>query len=250
VNFYKRFIGDIQAKTGNLSLAEFGAYDRLLDHYYSTEQPIPADADECYRICRAMSKEERKAVDKVIARFFERTDKGYVQSKAEEQIAAALPLIQAARENGKKGGRPKKPKTQTEPAGFSKETQSEPSSKASQSQISPSDEGEGTRKRVVRPDDVTEQTWADWTQLRKTKRATVTETVIAGAREEAGKAGLPLERFLAIWCRRGSMGLEASWLKPEERRPSQPSGQPHKFAAASRAIFGPSSQEVIDVETH
>jgi uncharacterized protein YdaU (DUF1376 family) len=42
VNFYKRFIGDIQAKTGALSLAEFGAYDRLLDHYYSTEKAVPA----------------------------------------------------------------------------------------------------------------------------------------------------------------------------------------------------------------
>ena len=138
MNFYKRFIGDIQAKTGNLSLAEFGAYDRLLDHYYSTEVAIPADMDECYRICRAMSKDERKAVDKVVARFFELTETGYVQHKAAEQIAATLPLIEAARTNGKKGGRPRKPKTDKEPTGFLNKTQSEPRAKASQSQISTS----------------------------------------------------------------------------------------------------------------
>ena len=70
---------------------------------------------------------------------------------------------------------------------------------------------------VVKPDDVDPQTWADWCQLRKAKRATVSLTVIDGARDEAAKAGMSLEPFLKIWCRRGSQGLEASWLKPDER---------------------------------
>lgn len=135
MNFYKRFIGDIQAKTGGLTLAEFGAYDRLLDHYYSTEQPIAAK--EVHRICRAMSAAERAAVDSVLERFWTLTEGGYTQAKADEVIAKAKPLIEAARSNGKLGGRPKK-ETQPEPAGFSEITQGEPSSKAiqSQSQIS------------------------------------------------------------------------------------------------------------------
>jgi hypothetical protein len=85
----------------------------------------------------------------------------------------------------------------------------------------PSGEGVGTRKRasaIARPADVTEQTWSDWLQLRKSKRAPVTETVIAGASREAVKAGMDLERFLAIWCTRGSQGLQADWLTPDERR--------------------------------
>lgn len=75
-----------------------------------------------------------------------------------------------------------------------------------------------TRKRVPRPQDVTEQTWDDWTALRKAKRAPVTQTVVDGAIREAGKAGMPLEAFLQVWCRRGSQGLEAAWLKPDERQ--------------------------------
>ena len=81
------------------------------------------------------------------------------------------------------------------------------------------EEGE-TRKRAttpIRPDDVDEQVWQDWVQLRKAKKATVSPTVIAEARIEAGKAGLTLERFLAVWCARGSQGLMADWLKPNER---------------------------------
>lgn len=70
---------------------------------------------------------------------------------------------------------------------------------------------------VVKPDDVDPQTWADWCQLRKAKRATVSLTVIDGARNEAAKAGMSLESFLKVWCRRGSQGLEAEWLKSNER---------------------------------
>jgi hypothetical protein len=81
------------------------------------------------------------------------------------------------------------------------------------------EEGE-SRKRAsspTRPEGVAEQTWTDWLQLRKSKKAPVTATVLAGAQREAEKAGLSLEAFLQVWCTRGSQGLQADWLKPEER---------------------------------
>lgn len=85
-------------------------------------------------------------------------------------------------------------------------------------EIPPSSEGGKGRSRApARPEDVSEQTWSDWLQLRKSKKAPVTETVIAGARAEAAKAGLPIEEFLRVWCTRGSQGLQADWLRPEER---------------------------------
>jgi hypothetical protein len=52
-------------------------------------------------------------------------------------------------------------------------------------------------------------------QLRKDKRAAVTETVLAAAREEAAKASMTLEEFLKVWCVRGSQGLQASWLNQQ-----------------------------------
>ena len=70
---------------------------------------------------------------------------------------------------------------------------------------------------LPRPDGVTETTWADWHALRKAKRAPVTATVLAQAVEQAQLAGVPLERFLRIWCARGSQGLEAAWLRGNER---------------------------------
>lgn len=116
----------------------------------------------------------------------------------------------------------------------------------------------------ARPDDVGEQVWADWLRLRKDKRAPVTDTVVSQARIEAGKAKLSLERFLAIWCARGSQGLQAEWLRDSER--SGGSNGPKSFrerdaehAAAEVAKWGGGriadrgrrTQETIEMEaTH
>lgn len=75
-----------------------------------------------------------------------------------------------------------------------------------------------------KPDGVTDRVWTDWLQLRKAKRAPVTETVITGAEREAVKARMSLDEFLSIWCRRGSQGLEADWIKPGERRAAEVRG--------------------------
>ena len=71
---------------------------------------------------------------------------------------------------------------------------------------------------VACPPDVGLQEWEDWLSLRKAKKAPVTETVLKSARKEAEKAGVTLNAFLTIWCARGSQGLEASWLKTNERQ--------------------------------
>lgn len=78
------------------------------------------------------------------------------------------------------------------------------------------------RPSVARPPDVEDETWQDWLSLRKAKRAPVTATVVKEARAEAEKAGMPLTRFLEIWCSRGSQGLQAEWLKPDARGQNQP----------------------------
>lgn len=123
MNYYERYIGDIQRDTGHLSCAEMGAYDRLLDHYYATEAPLPDDLDTLCRIARAMTPAERKAVASVVKQFFSREEDGCLhQGKADKVVASAQVRIGAAKENGKKGGRPRKHNpevTQQKPTGFS-----------------------------------------------------------------------------------------------------------------------------------
>lgn len=74
---------------------------------------------------------------------------------------------------------------------------------------------EAKKNAIACPPDVSEQVWQDWLALRKAKKATVTQTVIDGAKKEADKLGWPLEKFLVEWCTRGSQGLKAEWVAPK-----------------------------------
>lgn len=97
------------------------------------------------------------------------------------------------------------------------------------------------RPSVARPHDVDEGTWGDWLALRKAKRAPVTETVVKQARVEAGKANIPLTRFLEIWCARGSQGLQADWLHAGEL------GQPRAGPAPQKPM-GKQAQGLMALE--
>jgi uncharacterized protein YdaU (DUF1376 family) len=68
--WYAFYVGDYARDTAHLSLLEHGAYRLLLDHYYATGHPLPNDLSKLYRICRARSPAERKAVSLVASEFF------------------------------------------------------------------------------------------------------------------------------------------------------------------------------------
>lgn len=87
-------------------------------------------------------------------------------------------------------------------------------------------------KALVRPDDVDQQVWIDWVQLRKAKKAPVTATVLKTARKEAALARMTLTAFLEVWCARGSQGLEAAWLHSSDK--------PSQFAKPAPSITVPS----------
>ena len=112
-NFWNRWIGDYQRDTGHLTCAEVGAYDRLLDHYYATEVPLPGDPDACARIARAMTKDEKKAVVSVLEQFFTLQDGKYIQKRTVVEIAKLQGQRETKAANGTKGGRPPKILTET-----------------------------------------------------------------------------------------------------------------------------------------
>lgn len=113
MNYWERHIGDYARDAGHLTMLEHGAYTLLLDRYYSTEQAIPSD--QAHRVCRARSREERAAVDAVLAEFFHLVNGAWVNGRASREVEKAQTKIEAARTNGAKGGRPKKNPDATEP---------------------------------------------------------------------------------------------------------------------------------------
>lgn len=113
-------------------------------------------------------------------------------------------------------------------------------------------EGKPARKRAAGPecpDGVTAQTWSDFLDLRRKKRAPVTQTVIAGAKSEAFKAGIELESFLAIWCLRGSQGLQAEWLKPDELKSAKPMSFRERDTQAAAARVAEMTGGILDART-
>ena len=102
MNYYRRWIADYQAKTQHLSMAEEGAYTRLLDFCYAHEGPLPANQKELFRIAKAVSRSDRKAVTNVVEKFFILMHDGYHNSRADEEIGVAKQAIERQREEGRK----------------------------------------------------------------------------------------------------------------------------------------------------
>ncbi len=102
--WYKFHIGDYLAETAHLADAEDLAYRRLLDWYYISEQPLPLDLAAVVRRVQL----DEDVVAPVLNEFFERTDAGYINSRADKEIASRAARVEINRNSGKLGGRPKK----------------------------------------------------------------------------------------------------------------------------------------------
>lgn len=140
MNYYPRYIGDYVAATLHLTMQQDGAFTRLLDWSYANERPIP-HANR-YAIARATTAREKADVDAVLGEFFQQGPEGWVNERVSKEVERARPKMEAARSNGRKGGRPRTkepiPEPKENPLGFEDGTQgdaqqgtgTEPSTKA------------------------------------------------------------------------------------------------------------------------
>lgn len=228
MHYYQFSIGDYRAATAHLSNEEDLAYRRLLDMYYDTEQKIPLDTQWVSRRLRIDS----HVVKDVLNDMFVKHEDGWFHARCADVIEQYHAMAEKNRANGRLGGRKKNPVG----------SDSQPIAKATINQELLTNNHKPKRENatvVARPLDVSEQVWGDWLQLRKTKKASVTETVVNGARQEAKKINWTLEQFLVEWCTRGSQGLKAEWIKPDQQTLSQ-TGQMNQRVASglTRGLIG------------
>jgi uncharacterized protein YdaU (DUF1376 family) len=85
--WYPFYSGDYLRDTAHLSLAEDGAYRRLLDYCYSTGKPIPTSREQAFRICRAFTPIEQEAVSSVLTQFFFEKSDGLHNKRADVELA-------------------------------------------------------------------------------------------------------------------------------------------------------------------
>ena len=203
MHFYQFHIGDYKSHTHHLSPMEDLAFRRLLDHYYLHEAPIK-QRDIARQIGMRDSEQE---VLTVLNEFFVSTDKGFVNPRADEEIAKYRKFS----EDGKKGAAKR----------WHKDGNGEANSPPNATPIATNNQEPITNNHkpikeratvVATPDGVSQSVWDDFKTLRKAKKAPITQRAIDGLIAEANKAGWSLEQALTECCVRGWQAFKAEWV--------------------------------------
>lgn len=108
--YYSWYPSIYERETQSLSLAEDGAYRRLIDHYMTTRSPLPAGNDRAMARILGVGVDEWLAVKPSIETYFKPTDNPvgfWSHGFCEEQIEKQSVRINRNRKNGSAGGRPK-----------------------------------------------------------------------------------------------------------------------------------------------
>ena len=203
MHYYNFNIGDYMKHTLHLTPEEDLAYRRLLDMYYDTEAPIPNNIPLVSRRLRM----GLEVVESVLNEFFEFTEEGYKNYRADGEIADYHKFLEKQKANGRLGGRPKKGK---KPIAIPNLTQSEPKKSLNNKQQ--------TTNNIHTPDGVSESIFKDYLEVRKTKKAKWTDTALKGLQREANKANISLEKAMQICCERNWVGIKAEWVKDEVKQ--------------------------------
>ncbi len=210
MHYYKRNLGDYAKKAGRLTMLQHGAYTLLIDSCYDRE--VFPTLEQAIEWTWASTEAEIEAVKFVLSRFFVLDKEGcYVQDRILEELlnyhknADTNKRIADEREAKRREKRTNR-------------TQIADEAPPNQEPITINHKPIKEKATVVAcPPDVSPQVWQDWLQLRKSKKASVTETVVKGARAEAAKLNWTLDQFLIEWCTRGSQGLKAEWITEKQQ---------------------------------
>lgn len=87
MHYFKLHINDYAQATAHLTLVEDAVYNRLLRKYYADEKPLPSDIERLQRLVGARSREEKEAVQIVLAEFFFRDGDFFRNKRADEELA-------------------------------------------------------------------------------------------------------------------------------------------------------------------
>lgn len=111
----------------------------------------------------------------------------------------------------------------------------------------PSDEGNHSAARPKqlsgKPEGVRDQTWIDFTAMRKAQKAPVTPTVIDRISQEAATAGWTLDAALSEAVSRGWRGFKAIWVK--DQVPVAPANDVSPLLKGIRALKAQASQQEV-----
>jgi uncharacterized protein YdaU (DUF1376 family) len=194
MNYYPFHIGDYISHTSHLTDAEDLAYRRMIDLYYQSEQPFTDVEFVARRV-----KSTPEIISVLLSDFFVKTEDGWRNKRADEEIEKYHAKAESAR-NANKAKLEKK-------SALKSELKSEPKQDATNNQ-----EPRTNNHNINTPVGVSDSVFNDFLKLRKGLKAPVTETAIKGLEREAAKANMSLEQVMSLCCQNGWRGFKADWV--------------------------------------
>jgi uncharacterized protein YdaU (DUF1376 family) len=196
------------------------AYRRLLDLYYLKEKPIPNNnpaaligMNDCLT-----------DVEQVLNEYFVQTNNGWVNNRAEQQIAEYQSKQKSASAAGKKSAEVRKA---NKDAPLEQTLNDRSTDVQLTNKHKPITNNHKTIKdNYVSPEGVLQNVWDDFLQLRKGKRSAVTDTVMRGIQKEAQKAGISLNDALEHCCISGWQSFNAEWYANTKIKTTKQDGEP------------------------
>jgi uncharacterized protein YdaU (DUF1376 family) len=103
MNYFEFHVGDWVKATRHLTLTEEGVYLRLVLRYYEEQEPLPADLAKVQRLAGVRTGLDRRAVETVLAEFFELRADGYHHTRCDEVLQAYEKFCESQSVKGKAG---------------------------------------------------------------------------------------------------------------------------------------------------
>lgn len=220
MNFYKHYLGDYQRDTMRLSMTEDGAYRRLLDEYYATEEPLPLDHEECYRAARALDSKERAAIDKILDKYFQRESDGYHHSRVDEEIQKASKQAETNRKIAVQRESKRKEHESLNETSNDTITNNEPIHNHSQTTNNQNQiqtpEPEKEKPVFVLPEWVDPELWDEWMQIRKRLKAVNTKRAMESLIDKLfaiSQAGISVNTALKTAIEKSWKSIELEWIQ-------------------------------------
>lgn len=164
MHYYSFNIKDYRKDTQHLKPMEHYIYRMLIDLYYMDEKPIPKKTQWVMRRLMLDSPEHENMLKNVLDDFFYECDEGFRHKRIDCEITKYHGNAQKNRENGKKGGRPRKNNpeiTQSVTDGLPLESQNNPNQEPLTNNHKPLTNSNGDGEKVLNiPFDVFWKTYA------------------------------------------------------------------------------------------
>jgi uncharacterized protein YdaU (DUF1376 family) len=213
MHYYQFNIGDYASHTRNLSLFEDLAYRRLLDEYYLHEQPLLCDVRLIAR--KIGMSEHEESVAFVLQSFFEESEDGWINKRAEKEILQY---------RGKKETASRAGKASAERRAHTKATNDEQAFNDRSTTVQPNNNHKPITNNQINtkpdrlpavccPEGLSADLFKEFKAVRKTP---LTQRVLDKIRAEAESIGWTLEQALEKCVSRGWKSFEAEWVKEKQ----------------------------------